>query len=154
MTTSFVRHSVEKNLGRESRRGREDVLESGICLTETRIKNGRTPSPGISDSIGMCRECPPGDVLTPCHSVGPRVPKYPFGTFHRSREFPEPKIRGRMPDHTSLDYIRLLSRVFSRSTSGALSAKRVTQYIRHRLLIEVFPPRAMRHMCLRIYKKI
>jgi len=65
-----------------SRRGREGVLESGICLAEARIKNTRrTVSPGICTSIGMCRECPPGDVLTPCHSDGLRVPKCPFGTF-------------------------------------------------------------------------
>lgn len=82
-------HETRLRKIRDEPKGREGVLESGICSMETRIKNERTPLLlGISDSIGMCRECPPGDVLTPCHSVGFRVPKYPFGTFLHPREFP------------------------------------------------------------------
>lgn len=99
---SLVKRGKIRDEPRGSRaraRSHKGVLESGICPTETRIKNGRTPAPGISNSIGMCRECPPGDVLTPCHSVELRVPKYPFGTFLRAR-VSRPKIRGRMPDHS------------------------------------------------------
>lgn len=34
---------------------------------------------GISKLIGMCRECPPCDVLTPCHPVDLCVPRHPPG---------------------------------------------------------------------------
>lgn len=63
---------ARKNPGNEPREGHggDASWNPGYARRKHASRTrGEPPRPGIPDSIGMCRECPLGDVLTPCHSA-------------------------------------------------------------------------------------